>query len=188
MKVVLPIEERCIDCHLCEVACIVEHSESKDPLLAYFVEGLSFNEELSAFTPDPHEALEAGKPKPLNRTRVRSNGAGVSFSMMCRHCEEPLCVEACKNGSLYIAEDGRVLVHEDKCVGCWMCVMACPWGAISRNPTRGNVKGLERTAISHKCDLCPDREVPACVMACRTEALIYIEKEEIRNYEVRFSR
>ena len=188
MKVVLPIEEKCIDCHLCEVACIVEHSDTKDPILAYMLEELSFNSVVSSFTPDPHEALEAGKPPSKSRTRVRNNEAGVSFSMMCRHCEEPACVEACKNGSLYINDDGRILVNEDTCLGCWMCVMACPWGAITRDPYKGNVDKLETTSISMKCDLCPDRDEPACVMACPTNALVFVDKEEIKDYALRYNR
>jgi carbon-monoxide dehydrogenase iron sulfur subunit len=46
--------------------------------------------------------------------------------------------------------------------------MVCPYGVIGRRVE-------ERIAV--KCDLCPDRDVPACVEACPTKALIYAEEE-----------
>ena len=131
MRRVYPREDRCINCHLCEVACIVEHSKSKQVLDAFHVEKLRFNREDGRDIVDPAEAVVAGKAKPLNRTRVDVVGS-VFVSTSCRHCAEPDCVLACKNGSLYIADNGRVLVNDDTCVGCWMCVMACRYGAIQR--------------------------------------------------------
>ncbi|HID00426.1 MAG TPA: 4Fe-4S dicluster domain-containing protein [Piscirickettsiaceae bacterium] len=193
MKRVYPIEERCINCHLCEVACIVEHSQTKDPIAAYHLEGLRFNWEYCADTPDPAEALEWGRPKPLSRCWVEVNGY-ISLSVSCRHCEEPECVLACKTGALYKAPDGRVLLQEDKCVGCWMCIMACPYGAVSRNPLVKNVPQVRFNGINHHCDLCAAREreareqhlqeqgegefpwLPACVMICPTQALVYEER------------
>lgn len=180
MKIVYPIESRCTNCHLCEVACIVEHSRAKDPVAAYVVEGLRFNAERSADLPDPAEALAKGMPKPLNRCQVDVNGT-VSLSTACRHCEEPDCVLACKNGSLSKAEDGRVLLQEDKCVGCWMCLMACRFGAISRNPYVKNVPDVPSNGINHHCDLCPGRTVPACVMICPTGALVFEDRDFMKN-------
>jgi carbon-monoxide dehydrogenase iron sulfur subunit len=66
------------------------------------------------------------------------------------------------SGALYKDEKGATLHDKDKCVGCWMCIMVCPFGAIERRIS-------ERIAI--KCDLCPDREELACVSACPTGAL-----------------
>jgi carbon-monoxide dehydrogenase iron sulfur subunit len=40
--------------------------------------------------------------------------------------------------------------------------MACPFGALTKDDER---------KIVFKCDLCPDRDVPACVAACPTKAL-----------------
>ena len=141
MRRVYPIEERCINCHLCEVACTVEHSKTKSPLGAYHVEALRFNWEDSRHIPDPAEAFETGVARPLTRTVVHTAGY-LSISTTCRHCKEPDCVLACKNGSLYQGVDGRVLLHEEKCVGCWMCIMACRYGAITRNPSRKNVPAV----------------------------------------------
>lgn len=64
-------------------------------------------------------------------------------------------------------EDGAVRHNPEKCIGCWTCIMVCSFGAIARD---------ERVKkIASKCDLCPDRKIPACVEHCPNEALIYVE-------------
>ncbi len=164
-----------MNCRLCEVACVVEHSDSKDPIGAYFVEGLGFNNAHSEGIVDPADALEQGKQKTLNRIRVGVNGYS-SISTNCRHCSEASCVLACKNGSLYYDDEGRVRIDEKKCVGCWMCLMACEYGAITRNPAVKNVPKMQNNGINHHCDLCPERSCPACVMICPTGALVYEDR------------
>jgi len=134
-------------CKLCEIACIVEHSLSKDIIKAYKEE----------------------RPRTLSKARVEEEGP-ISFCIMCRHCIDPECLEACITGALYrVSGDGPVLVNPRRCVGCWMCVMACPYGSIERDFRNG------RRVIS-KCDLCPDRRIPACVEACPNRALFYEER------------
>lgn len=147
MKRVYAKEEVCMGCRLCEIHCLVEHSKSKKIVKA-------FREEF---------------PKAMPRVLVEEAGA-LSFALQCRHCDEPFCVEACMTGALYKDEKtGAVLHDDDKCVGCWMCIMVCPFGVIRRD-----VRGKK---IASKCDLCPDKEVPVCVANCPNEALIYEERE-----------
>lgn len=176
MKAVYPVPDRCINCHLCEIACIVEHSATKDPVSAYFAEGLRFNSESVADYSDPADAVRAGRQPPLNRCRVWTDDCEF-ISTMCRHCETAECVLACKNGALYTSDDGTVLLDEDKCVGCWMCIMACPFGAISRNVERHNVPGIPGNGINLHCDLCPRRQPPACVYVCPTAALVFEDRD-----------
>jgi len=175
MKAVYPIATRCIDCHLCEIACIIEHSQTKSPVSAHFLEGLQFNWQLSRGYADPAEAKAAVRPSPLSRCRVSANSFRF-ISTMCRHCEVAECVLACKNGALYRDASGRVLVNEKKCIGCWMCIMACSYGAITRNIDRQNVPGVAGNGVNHHCDLCPNRRTPACVYVCPTQALAYEER------------
>jgi carbon-monoxide dehydrogenase iron sulfur subunit len=146
MKRVYPKEEYCMGCSLCLVACVVEHSQSKDILLAYKKEN----------------------PRPGERNVVEEGLEGDCFSLQCRHCEMPDCVDACINGALYI-EEGVIKVNKEHCVACWMCIMACPYGCIykEKNATGWN---------SNKCDLCPDREIPSCVAICPNRALVYEER------------
>lgn len=162
MKIVYPKEEACMACRLCEVACITEHSKSKDTLKAYRKE----------------------HPTPLSKTLVEEVFPGLSLSLMCRHCTDAPCIEACFTSAMYRKPDGRVIVNEPKCVGCWMCIMACPFGAIKRNqytsplslPSEKGGVGGAKVKLSSKCDLCPDRSIPACVEACPNKALMYGER------------
>lgn len=162
MKIVYPKEEACMACRLCEVACITEHSKSKDTLKAYKKEN----------------------PTPLSRTLVEEIFPGLSVSVMCRHCSDAPCIEACFTSAMHRKPDGRVIVNEPKCVGCWMCIMACPFGVIKRSqyisplspPYKGGEVGGVKVKLSSKCDLCPDRSIPACVEACPNKALVHEER------------
>jgi len=98
---------------------------------------------------------------------------------MCRHCEIPDCVLGCKNGALYKDGSGRTLVDEEKCVGCWMCVMTCRFGVITRNVGDQNVPGVPSNGINHHCDLCPGQEIPACVAVCPVQALVCEERKDL---------
>jgi len=81
----------------------------------------------------------------------------------CRHCNNAPCVTSCPTGAL-VFDRHSVRLHEEKCIGCKNCLLACPFGAIEPAALRG-------TMI--KCDLCEQSEQgkPACVSACPTQAL-----------------
>ena len=146
MKKVYVREEVCMGCALCEVYCKLQHAESDDLIKA-------FNRET---------------PAPLPRLRVEVNGE-ESFSLRCQQCEDTPCVYSCLTGALSRdPETGQVTVDEDKCVGCWTCILVCPFGAVKQDTTR-------RKAI--RCDLCQGEEIPVCVANCPNEALVYAESE-----------
>jgi len=129
---------KCISCRTCEITCAVEHSRSKTLIQA---------------------VQESPAPK---KRRVVSGSEGKTLSIGCQHCAVAPCVTACMSGALYKDENGITRHDKDKCVGCWMCIMVCPFGAITRRIE-------EKIAV--KCDLCPDRDDYACVAACPTKAL-----------------
>jgi carbon-monoxide dehydrogenase iron sulfur subunit len=146
--------QQCLSCRSCEIACAVAHSESKD--LARAVQEY---------------------PLPKHRIHVESIDekgspyAARSIALQCRHCEEPLCIQACISGGISRhKETGEVLSDPDKCVACWSCIMVCPFGVIVR---------YEDCHRAVKCDHCPDRDHPACVQACPTRALLYCDQEEV---------
>jgi Fe-S-cluster-containing dehydrogenase component len=153
----------CVGCHACAVACKEwndggqlgplpdENPYGREPL------GVWFNR-VHSYEVEP---TENSKP-PMT----------VHFPRSCLHCETPDCVTVCPTGASYKrAEDGIVLVDEDKCIGCQLCAWACPYGAREFSAQRG---------VMQKCTLCVDRiynesfdeidRQPACVMACPTRA------------------
>jgi carbon-monoxide dehydrogenase iron sulfur subunit len=81
----------------------------------------------------------------------------VFVPVVCRNCEDAPCVTACMSGCRHRNGNGRVVTDYTRCIGCWMCIMNCPFGAIER---------LEREHIALKCEGCPDEETPPCVAAC----------------------
>ncbi len=137
---------KCIGCKSCELACAVEHSQSKN-----------------IFT--------ATRESPLPKKRVKAENVGDKIiSLYCQHCGDAPCITACMSGALSKDEKTGATLHDkEKCIGCWMCVMVCPFGAI--------VRDIENH-IAVKCDLCPDRDDFACVVACPTGALFVGTKEE----------
>jgi nitrate reductase beta subunit len=81
---------------------------------------------------------------------------------ICNHCLNAGCVAACPSGAIYKrAEDGVVLINQDKCRGWRMCVSACPYKKTYYNWATGK---------SEKCILCYPRletgQAPACFHSC----------------------
>jgi nitrate reductase / nitrite oxidoreductase, beta subunit len=81
---------------------------------------------------------------------------------ICNHCLNPACAAACPSGAIYKrAEDGVVLVNENKCRAWRMCVAACPYKKVYYNWSTGK---------SEKCILCFPRlesgQAPACAHSC----------------------
>ncbi|MBA1336554.1 MAG: hypothetical protein HPY66_2989 [Firmicutes bacterium] len=76
------------------------------------------------------------------------------YPNICRNCEEAPCLDACPAGALVRRrEDGYILLNSEKCVGCNMCVMVCPFCAIGRMGDR-----------NFKCDTCNHLE--KCARIC----------------------
>ena len=147
MRKVYVKEDVCIGCHLCEVYCQLKHAKSSDLVKAF--------------------KKEATRPKA--RLHVEEDGV-LSLSVRCQHCEEAPCAQACLTGA--ITRDpvtSLVTVDEDKCIGCWTCLLVCPLGVIRQDKEQKKML---------KCDLCQGDEVPACVANCPNEALICVEEPD----------
>ena len=143
--------ERCVGCKTCEIACAVEHSQSKDI----------------------YEAINEN-PAPSPRVDV-SMGEGLAIPLQCRQCENAPCVEICPKSALSRADaDSPVALDRELCSGCRWCVLACPYGMITFE---------EEARKAAKCDQCIERldrgELPACVSACPTGALIFRTLDEL---------
>lgn len=159
MKTVFVRPELCIGCRQCEFACAVEHSQSRDPILAILEE------------PKPHKRIHV-EPGPWFNT---------SFPNKCRHCDPAPCEQVCPTAAIYRHSDqGLVDVDARKCIACATCAMACPFDVITYHP-HGN--GLAHRVIATKCDGCIERvrdgRVPACVEACKVGALVFGELNQV---------
>jgi NAD-dependent dihydropyrimidine dehydrogenase PreA subunit len=70
----------------------------------------------------------------------------------CTQCADAWCMTACPVDAIRIdAATGAKVVHEDVCVGCKVCTIACPFGTVNYVADSGKVQ---------KCDLCGGD--PAC--------------------------
>ncbi len=135
-------EQWCLGCHLCEYYCAFANSGKAD--MAQALQGVTIHP----------------------RIQVEDRG-DVHFAVSCRHCEEPLCAKSCISGALTV-EDGVIRLNKDKCVGCYTCVLSCPYGAIM--PGEGGPV--------QKCELCLNNTAgaPACVKGCPNQAIVYEER------------
>jgi nitrite reductase (NADH) large subunit len=101
------------------------------------------------------------QPRPKSRVSIVHVKNGLE-ALRCEQCAEPLCVYSCKSGALHrIPADGQVMFDEDRCVGCLMCLMVCPFG-VRHDQARDRVA---------RCDVCSALDTPACVGACPTHAI-----------------
>ena len=146
MKRVYALEDKCLNCRLCEIACVTAHSKTGDMFKAFMVE--------------EHPAEPA----------VRVEGDNfASVAVNCRHCKHPACVAGCISGALsQDAATGAVVCDTDKCVGCRTCMVQCPFGAI--------YVGREHVAVKcDLCTSGWSKGDPACVRACINRALVCVD-------------
>lgn len=141
MKRVYVNEKWCLGCHLCEYNCAFANSGKNDMAK---LKGIKIN---------PRIQVEEQED--------------VCFAVNCRHCEEPLCVKSCISGALSV-HDGVIEIDQNKCVGCYTCIMACPYGAVVPSDE----------GVIQKCELCIKNSCgePACVKGCPNHAIVFEER------------
>ncbi len=128
---------KCTGCKQCELAC------------SYIKEG--------TFNP--------------SKSRIRvfdfhTEGRFVPYT--CTQCDEAWCQQACPVDAITTDPvTGVKQVHDNLCVGCKVCTIACPFGTINYNVSTGKVI---------KCDHCGGD--PECVKACPTQAILYTDVEQ----------
>lgn len=158
---------RCIGCNTCAVACKMQNNVP---------DGMLWNRVL---TEGCERFDSAGGTYPnLSRTYL---------PLACQHCENPACERVCPTGATYKDDKGRVEIDYDKCIGCRMCMAACPYNARTFNwnePVRatgagyGDARVPERArGVMEKCTLCKERtdegDEPMCVHCCPADARVF---------------
>ena len=140
IKTLIVHPEKCNGCGDCEAACSLKHA------------GIKY----------------------AGRSSIRiikdPNDASFFLPTTCQQCEDPPCLAACPAKAIVRdSELNRVIIEHDKCVGCQMCVSACPMGNMGFAKNRGK---------AFKCTLCGGD--PECVKVCKTRALEYTEPERMQ--------
>lgn len=123
-------------------------------------------------------------------------GAGTQFvPTPCQQCESPPCVNVCPVAATFSTPEGPVLIDQERCIGCRMCMAACPydrrffnWGEPPMPPealladysVKHQAPAQKGTVM--KCDFCPEMArsgtLPFCVLACPNNAIYYGDLEE----------
>lgn len=139
MQMMLLVDHtKCTGCRLCEQACAVKHTGVNNP----------------------------------NRARIHIMKwplQGVELPMLCVQCEQAPCIAACPKEALVLDQRlSRVAWDAQRCIGCRMCVMVCPLGAVGVDP--GSRKVI-------KCDLCDGD--PVCVRFCDPGALRFVATDSV---------
>lgn len=138
MKTLVVNQEKCTACRRCELTC-------------------SFHK-TGEFNPASSRVTVAIFPE-------------VDFYMpiTCQQCEDALCQKACPAAAISRSETtGAVVIDENRCIGCQMCVMVCPFGAVAFSAAESKVV---------KCDLCGGD--PECAKFCAWGAIEYREADRI---------
>lgn len=135
-KQILIEPARCTSCRACEAACSLVKTGSINP--------------------------------ELSRIRMQLwHDEYFYYPVVCAQCEIPYCALACPTGALAKNRDtGWVDFAVAKCIGCKMCVIGCPFGAVTMQHGQ-----------AAKCDLCGGD--PTCVKFCETLAIRFGEPEEL---------
>ena len=152
---------RCIGCNTCALACKMQNNVP---------DGMLWNRVLTEGC-ERFDSAEGTYPN-LSRTYL---------PLACQHCENPACERVCPTGATYKDDKGRVEIDYDKCIGCRMCMAACPYTGVRsfnwEEPAYYADFALgDADAAKHekhtveKCIFCTQRvargEQPACAADC----------------------
>ena len=115
-------------------------------------------------------------------------GGSFFLPVPCQQCENAPCVNVCPVAATYHEESGVVLIDHHRCIGCRLCMGACPyqrrffnWGTPELPPEAAfaeysplyPVPAIKGTVI--KCMFCAhflqEGRLPYCVSGCPMRAL-----------------
>lgn len=141
------------------------------------------------------------------RLTVERDAQGTA-PVLCRHCEDAPCAKVCPVHAI-TQRDHAVVLNEITCIGCKLCAIACPFGAITPSGSRPLAipqafpQHIPLSALSDvpvsvasvnpflawnagvrsvavKCDLCAfQAQGPECVRVCPTQALFVVDDAQL---------
>jgi carbon-monoxide dehydrogenase iron sulfur subunit len=130
--------EKCTGCMSCVLACSLQHGDVIGPVGSMILP-------------------------------VRLRRQLINIPIVCRQCAKPLCADVCPMGAISRDDKTRAMsVDSELCIGCGMCMIACPLGGISANTDVGHAV---------KCDLCGGD--PLCARFCGYGAIEYRPEQEL---------
>ncbi len=135
-KNLLIYPEKCLGCRICEMFCSLSHTDTCNPTRSR-----------------------------VNIIKMDSDVRCVP--MICQQCTDAACEKVCPSGAVRRNETtGAMETDRESCIGCRMCVLACPFGGTGVDPREG---------IVIRCDLCEGE--PMCVEVCPYEAIVYVDED-----------
>ncbi len=193
---------KCIGCRRCVKACVEENNQSRGARPGERIEWIQvLRMERGEFT---KEKMNQGYPEGLG-IQVGGNAYSPAGQVLegqyfyepekvpekeanympiaCMQCEKPPCVKVCPVRTTYREADGPVVIDYNWCIGCKMCMNACPYWARRFNLTTPVLPKEAMNPVTHylgnrprmrgvveKCHWCLQRtrhgRYPACVEVC----------------------
>ena len=159
--------DKCKACRKCELACIAAHNNMTIK-----------------------EAVKARKELEPRVHVVKTET--LKMPVQCHQCTHAPCVAVCPTKALIQDNDGPVVMRSQYCSGCGLCMMACPFGAISRSFIRlseeekSRFERSDHRCVAVRCDQCTEwrakegKQMTACVEACPAGAVRMVPLEEYR--------
>ncbi len=195
--------QKCIGCRRCVKACVAENNQSRGKkqqiewIRVIRMEKGKFSLEdrdHNGYPQEPPYGIQVGgnsyKPAGVvlegqhyyEADKVPEKDA-FYFPMQCMQCEKPPCVKVCPVRTTYRDPDGIVVIDYNWCIGCRMCIGACPywarrfnWGepdlpAEEMNPNTHYLGNRPRMkGVVEKCTFCIQRtrkgRWTGCVEVC----------------------
>jgi formate dehydrogenase iron-sulfur subunit len=153
---------QCLGCRSCELACAEAN-------------GLPEPERIGDET--IFATRRETTPRQLTVVNQAQGGGETRYAKtQCLHCIVPACASACPVKALDKTAAGPVIYHEDRCIGCRYCMIACPFGV----PRYEYDKAVPYV---RKCTMCNARlaegKPPACVESCPGGALQFGKRSEL---------
>lgn len=151
-NVIVTEVNKCVCCLTCTTACKVQNAPALGKRYTW---------------------IDRIGPNPIHEGDTFPNVEMYFLPMKCQHCYNAPCVEVCPTGASVKTDDGTVQVDPEACIGCGLCLPACPY----------DVRYIDDVAqVAKKCTMCKELidegEVPECVASCTGSALHFGDIED----------